>query len=144
MDQFNFIGVKKMIHQYEYLVCYADTDAGQVVHHARYYTMFERARTDLMLSLGLMTSDLQKMGFSGFVVADSQIRYKRSLHLEDKVLIKTYIDEISGSRVFFHHRIEDGDKLITDCKINLALINMEAKPVIVPESIVELLSKYKI
>lgn len=132
-----------MIHKKKFLICYSDTDAGNVVHHARYFCIFERARTEMMLELGIMTSDLQKLGYSGFVIAQSKIRYKRSLYLEDEIEIQTYIDEISGSRVFVRHIIEKEGNLITDCRIELALIDKNGRPVEVPENIKNLLLKYK-
>jgi len=43
------------IHRYALRVFYEDTDAGGVVYHANYLRWFERARTDLLLLLGVGT-----------------------------------------------------------------------------------------
>ena len=44
----------------DFLISYADTDAGGVVYHSRYIDMAERARMEMLHELGISCRDLEK------------------------------------------------------------------------------------
>lgn len=56
-------------------VYYEDTDAGGVVYHARYLHFFERARTELLRSLGFEQQNLFQEYQLAFVVKKMDIDF---------------------------------------------------------------------
>ncbi|MDG4869955.1 YbgC/FadM family acyl-CoA thioesterase, partial [Guyparkeria sp. 1SP6A2] len=53
-------------------VYYEDTDAGGVVYHANYLKFFERARTEILRSLGFSQQRLLEQNI-GFVVRTANV-----------------------------------------------------------------------
>ena len=119
----------------EVQVMFFDTDCGAVVHNIAYLRFIEIARTLLAEELGLHLAEMAETQRYPVVVR-TEIDYKRSAKLADKLVIEGWLDEIERVRFWCAFRIErpsDGT-LIAECRQMLALIQMpDAKLLRLPD-----------
>lgn len=111
-------------------VMFFDTDCGGVVHNIAYLRMIETARTRLASNMGM---DLKTMADTKLfpVVARTEIDYKRSAQLGDKLRIEGTLAHLQRVRFWVEFRMyrESDDALLITCRQSLALVQMpEAKP----------------
>ena len=64
-------------HTTQIRVRYADTDQMKMVYYGRYFEYFEQARSDLLRSIGLPYSEVEKAG-TYLVVIEAHARYRQS------------------------------------------------------------------
>ncbi|PEQ11918.1 thioesterase [Novosphingobium sp. PC22D] len=82
------------VHRYAVRVYYEDTDAGGVVYHANYLRWFERARTDLLILLGVDQRRALEAGEGGYAVSEASIRYLAPARLGDIVRLETVAETV--------------------------------------------------
>ena len=73
-----------------------DTDAGGIVYYVNYLKFMERARTELMRSLGfgkmyIFNHDLM------FVVREMNVQYLRPATLDDELVVTAAVRELRGA-----------------------------------------------
>lgn len=82
-----------------------DLDMNQHVHSSRYLDFVLAARFDQMARCyGLAMDEFTKLGF-GWVIKTSHVEFKRPLGIE-KILVRTWVDEIRTSDVKVHFEID--------------------------------------
>jgi len=109
-------------------VYYEDTDAGGIVYYANYLKYLERARTELIYSLGLKHKKLiEEYGFQ-IVVAHCDIAFKKPAYFEDHLVIKTELKSLSavnrnGSKSLQSRLLDDHNRrrVVSGCKSNFGL-----------------------
>ena len=74
-------------------VYWEDTDAGGIVFYANYLKFFERARTEWLRSLGIEQQALKAHTGGMFVVADTEVRYRRPARLDDSLWVTATLTE---------------------------------------------------
>ena len=116
-------------------VYYEDTDAGGVVYYANYLKYLERARTEALFVIGLTNLKIKNDFGALIIVKSCNIEYKKSAYLEDKLIIKSFINSISKTSFVMIQSIFKDQELIVEAKIHLVFINENAKPVKIPEQI---------
>jgi tol-pal system-associated acyl-CoA thioesterase len=92
-----------------------DTDAQGVVYHTNYLRFFERARSEILDSIGYPMRDIAE-GSHRFVVYEMKIRYHRPAHLGDRLEIRTKVERSSGYRIIFRQEATftgDSSPLVT-------------------------------
>ena len=111
--------------QTEVQVMFFDTDAGAVVHNIAYLRFIEVARTLLAERLGMRLATMaEDKKFP--VVVRTEIDYRRSAKLGDKLVIDGWLDRLERVRFWCSFRITrpaDGT-LIATCRQMLALVEM--------------------
>jgi acyl-CoA thioester hydrolase len=85
-----------------------DTDAQGVVYHANYLRYFERARSEILDSIGYPMRDIAE-GSHRFVVYEMKIRYHRPARLGDRLEIRTQVERSSGYRLIFRQKAAQAD-----------------------------------
>jgi len=96
------------IHKTEVRVIYADTDHGGVAYYASYLRWFEVGRTELLRSVGLTYSEIEKSGILCPVV-EVQCRYIQPARYDDILLIKTRIEKLGRSHIIFGYEIDPSE-----------------------------------
>lgn len=91
-------------HRTEIRVRYADTDQMKFVYYAKYFEYFEQARADLLRSLGMPYSEMEKGGIY-LPVIEASARYKRSARYDDLITVESTLPEIPVARVRINYRI---------------------------------------
>jgi len=103
---------------YQTKVYYEDTDAGGIVYYANYLKYFERARTELIYSLGY-----------------NHITYKKSFKFEDNVTIESFVNKVSNLRIEMIQNALRDKEVIAEAVVELVIIDTAGKPKIIPEDL---------
>jgi len=93
-------------------VRYAETDQMGIVYYANYLVWFELGRVELLRSLGLAYSQLEKDHKLILPVIEANCRYRSPARYDDEILIETRPALVRESVLKFSYRIlracEDG------------------------------------
>lgn len=118
-------------------VYYEDTDAGGVVYHSNYLKFFERARTELLRSVGVSQNILLEQNI-GFVVRHMDIDFIQGARLDDQLQVVTTISELKrASLTFCQEIVNPDDKALCKAMVKVACIdNQKMKPKAMPQSII--------
>ncbi|MEP6602558.1 MAG: thioesterase family protein [Spartobacteria bacterium] len=111
----------------EVQVMFFDTDCGGVVHNIAYLRFVEIARTLLAEELGLPLAEMAETQRYPVVVR-TEIDYRRSAKLADKLVVEGWLDRLERVRFWCGFKIvrPADDTLIAECRQMLALIEMPA------------------
>jgi acyl-CoA thioester hydrolase len=95
-------------------VRYAETDKMGIVYHSNYLIYFETGRTEFITECGMNYSDMEKMGIM-IPVLESNCKYIQGAKYEDKLIVKTWIRELTPVKVEFNYSVvrEKDQKEIT-------------------------------
>ena len=121
-------------------VYYEDTDSGGVVYYANYLKFLERARTEALFSIGFSNKKILDNFNSLIIVKSCNIEYKKSAHLEDELIIRSFVKSITKTSFFMNQIITNKDETIVEAQVHLVFINKEGKLIKIPEDIY---SKFK-
>ncbi len=127
-----------MHHRLKINIYYEDTDCAGVVYYANYLKYFERARTELLRSLGIPVRDLMDEGLY-FVVVKASLDYHRPGRYGDTLLIETEVTHIGSASIEFSHYVRNdltGDMLVSGM-VKIATVTDRLKPVRLPAKIKE-------
>ena len=86
-------------------VRYAETDQMGIVYYANYLVWFEIGRVELLRSLGLAYSQLEKEHECILPVVEATCRYRSPAKYDDEILIETRPALLRGSVLKFAYRI---------------------------------------
>ena len=87
-------------------VRYAETDQMNVVYYANYLVWFEIGRVELLRSLGLSYSNMEREHGLVLPVIEATCRYKAPARYDDEILIETRPVLVRGSVIKFGYRIK--------------------------------------
>jgi acyl-CoA thioester hydrolase len=91
-------------HELEIRVYLEDTDAQGIVYHANYLRYFERARSEILASVGATAVDFGSDRLR-FVVHEVRIKYARPATLGDSLTVRTRVELGSPFRLTYHHDV---------------------------------------
>lgn len=80
-------------------VYYADTDAGGVMYHARYFEFAEAARTEALRAADVPHDRMVCEHGVSFIVQRAEIAYERPARLDELVTIRTLCLQAGGASV---------------------------------------------
>ena len=121
-------------------VYYEDTDAGGVVYYANYLKYLERARTEALTKIGLSNLQIKEKFGSLIIVKSCNIEYKKSVHLEDELTVRSFVKSITKTSFFMNQIITRKDEIVVESQVHLVFVNTEGKPIKIPN---EIYSKFK-
>ena len=100
------IGGNIMIHSFEVIVRYAETDMMGIVHHSVYPIWAEAARTDLMKAMDYSYTEVEK---SGIMLPVTEIRfiYKKPTFYEDIVTITCAVTHLDNRRLKLDYSVKN-------------------------------------
>ena len=116
-------------------VYYEDTDSGGIVYYANYLKFLERARTEALYSIGYSNKKVKEDFESLIIVKACNIEYKKSAHLEDELTVRSFVKSITKTSFFMNQIITKGDDAIVEAQVHLVFVNIEGKPVRIPDEI---------
>ena len=114
-----------------------DTDAGGIVFYANYLRYLERARTELMRSLGLGKAAILEQD-AMFVVHSLQLDYRQAAQLDDELIATARITKAGrASMVFEQFVYRDGEEMMGGT-VKIACVHTQSlKPVAIPGEILQ-------
>lgn len=112
-----------------------DTDAGGIVYYVNYLKYMERARTELLRSLGYDKPAMPEQGLL-LVVHSAGIQYRRSAILDDALRATAAIGKLGRAAVTFEQKIWRGNELICEGVVKVACVADDSRrPCALPEPI---------
>ncbi len=118
--------------RHELKVYYEDTDMGGVVYHSNYLNFLERARTEMLNSIGLTNKKLLEIYKTLIIVKSCNIEYFMSAKLEDKLKIYSKIESVKKVSFDITQYIKKDDNLIAKAKLKLVTVSKQGKPIKIP------------
>ena len=109
-------------------VYYEDTDLSGIVYHANYLKFCERARSELLLSLGIDQRAAAEEGEGHYAVAEANIRWLRPARLGDALMIETRAEELRAASVRLAQRVLRGDDCLAEIAIRVGFIDSDGRP----------------
>ncbi len=120
-----------------YLVSYADTDAGGVLHHARYIELVERDRHEWLKSRNLSFSTFKKKYGLSFVVHNISAKYRQPVFLEEEVNIYTRLRQVDRRGLEWSTVIKKGHKVSCEVITKMVCLNSQTKSIVsVPDLVI--------
>ena len=86
-------------------VRYAETDQMGIVYYANYLVWFEIGRVELLRSLGLAYSQMEKDHKLILPVVEANCRYRAPARYDDEILVKTWVEKAHPRLVTFAYEI---------------------------------------
>ncbi len=124
-------------------IYYEDTDAGGVVFYANYLNYYERARTELLRSMGVEQDALMRDLGIIFVVRSVQIDYLLPAKFNDLLAVTVAIKQLKSASLVFEQTIKCGDVLLNTASVRIACLDLDTlRPKLIPDYLKELLKLY--
>ena len=108
-----------------------DTDAGGIVYYANYLKFMERARTELMRTLGYGKPAL----FDGLqlVVHELNIKYHSPALLDDELKVSAEFTKIGRVTFLMSQTVHRGESLLVEGEVKVACLDaLTKKPAAMP------------
>jgi acyl-CoA thioester hydrolase len=122
---------------------FAETDAMRIVHHTEYFVWFEVARTELLRSIGLPYTEIQRRGFNTPLV-EAFASYKAPARYDDEVEVKISAGRIGRSSLRLEYevvKLPGGELLCTGHTVHV-MVGGDGKPKKIPDDLRERLSSW--
>lgn len=131
-----------MPHDVKIRVRYAETDQMGVVYHSNYLVYFEIGRTETMRQLGISYAELESRGYV-LAVIESQMRHVGSARYDDELTVRTWLREVTKTRLRFEYHVLRGEALLTSGHTVLAFLSRAdgMRPVRSPQDAFDLASR---
>lgn len=126
----------KITFKWPVTIYYEDTDAGGVVYHANYLKFFERARTELLRSQGIIQNTLLEQEV-GFVVRHMDIDYIQGATLDEQLEVLTSIVNLKRASISFCQELVNLEgRILCKATVKVACVNIkQMKPQAIPSNI---------
>jgi acyl-CoA thioester hydrolase len=120
----------------EVRVYYEDTDTSGIVYHANYLRFIERGRTELLRSFGLNHRELlDGPAPLAFAVRRMSLSFERPAHIDDLLIVETWVVAVSGARLTMHqHVLDDQGTTLFAADVEIACLSPDGKPKRLPEA----------
>ena len=117
-------------------IYYKDVDQMGIVYYSRYYEYFEEARTELLESIGLDVTNVEKSGIT-LPVISSHCEYNKGAKFEQNILVKASIESKPKSKLHIDYLvfIENEKDFIVSGYTEHAFVNNNGKAVRAPKII---------
>jgi acyl-CoA thioester hydrolase len=127
-------------------VYWEDTDAGGIVYYANYLKFMERARTELLRSLGIHQSLLVEEQGIIFAIVSVNVEYKLPARLDDQLVVTCEVATEGRASFAFQQSIwreRIGGELLTTGGTRVACLDHESlRPRRLPEVLVQGIMRY--
>jgi acyl-CoA thioester hydrolase len=124
-------------------VRYADTDAMKVVNNGKYFEYFEVGRTELLRSVGLLYTDIEKQGIL-IAVVEAYAKYRKSARYDDLLTIEASVSETPVARIRIQYRIfmeGDAEPIVEGYTVHSFLNEATGRPMRAPAMFVQTLQE---
>jgi acyl-CoA thioester hydrolase len=124
-------------HRFALTVYFEDTDTAGVVYYANYLKFMERARSDMLRSVGIDQRQVLESGAGAYYVAEANIRYLRSARLGDDLVVVSNVEQVRAASVVIQQRVIRGEELLTEARVTAAFLDANGRPQRQPRDWVE-------
>lgn len=131
-------------HETRLRVRYSETDQMGYVYYGQYLTYLEVARTELIRSLGMPYSELERAHGVMLPVREARLLYRRPVRYDEEIVMRTRIAEKPERRVKFETQILNGSgEVLTEGWVELVFVSAATmRPCRPPEAFMELMNRH--
>lgn len=115
-------------HHFALRVYIEDTDLGGVVYHANYLRFLERARSDMLRSVGIDQRAAIENGEGVYAVAEAHIKYRKPARLDDDLVVVSHLDQVRGASCVIRQQIVRGPDVVADATMTVAFLGPDGRP----------------
>lgn len=109
-----------------------DTDAGGIVYYVNYLKFMERARTEMLRSLGFEFAQLEAEGLQ-FVVHSVSANYRKPARVDDELTVTASVQQLARTYVVFHQQVRRDADILCDAQVKVACVDTaHLKPAALP------------
>ncbi len=130
-------------HRFRLRVYFEDTDAGGIVYYANYLKYAERARTELLRTIGFESSAYMENKGIGFAVRYCRADFIRPAKLDDQLEVATRVLKVKGASLRLRQVIKRDEEELVDMEIRLACMDAKGKPARLPDGLGDALETRK-
>ncbi len=130
-------------HTTQIRVRYADTDQMRMVYYGKYFEYFEQGRSDLLRSIGLSYSEIEKGG-TFLPVIEAFARYRQSARYDELITLESVVEEMPVARIRINYRIfreGENDPMVEGYTIHSFLNAATGKPTRAPAQFLQVLQE---
>lgn len=120
------------VHVFPVRVYYEDTDAAGIVYHANYLRFAERARTEMMRSLGVESSKLMRREGLNFAVSRCTVDYLKPARLDDALEVHTRVTDVGRASLAAEQTVKRAGNTVARIVLRLAVIDQSGRAVRLP------------
>lgn len=131
-------------HSTEIRVRYADTDKMQFVYNGKYLEYFEVGRTELLRSLGLPYSEVEKAGYQ-LPLLEAGLKYINPARYDDLLIVTATVKELYSPKVHIEYIIKrkETEEIIAEGFTTHIFMKAETKKAVRPPKIyIDILAPY--
>ncbi len=122
-------------HRFQIRVYFEDTDAGGIVYYANYLKYADRARTELLRTMGFESSTFMEKEGVGLAVRYCRADFIRPAKLDDQLEVATNVLEVKGASISLRQVIKRGGEELVDMEIRLACMDANGKAARLPDGL---------
>ena len=116
------------VHRFPVRAYFEDTDLTGVVYHANYLRYMERARSDMLVLVGIDQQSQMTSGEGYWAVADVTIAYKRPAKFGDDLIVESRVTRVRAAATVMQQTIKRGAEVLTDATVTAAWLDMRGRP----------------
>ena len=124
-------------------VRYADTDQMGYVYYGNYAQYYEVGRVEALRDIGMTYKEMEEKGVM-LPVLSLQIKYIKPARYDDLLTIETKLEQLSGTRIKFEHKIyNEAKELLNTGMVELVFVSAHTKrPCAAPAEFIEKLNAH--
>lgn len=126
-------------HVFPVRVYFEDTDAAGIVYYANYLKFAERARTEMMRTLGVDHGAMFEDG-TYFIVRRCAVDYLRPARLDDVLEVHSAVTEIGGASLSLRQVIRRDRDDVARLDVRLACVGRAGKPARIPQPVRDIIA----
>ncbi len=115
-----------MIHKFPVRVYYEDTDMAGIVYYANYLKFIERARSTLVLEIGIDQVAMREQELV-FAIKKVNADYIGSAKLNDDLTVETTLSEVTGAKIVFRQNVFRDSQIIFSALVTVVCITIPGK-----------------
>ena len=119
-------------HRFTIRVYYEDTDTGGVVYHANYLKFAERARSEMLRSIGIEQEALRRTTGLAFAVHHCTVDFIQPARLDDELTVITQVTALGGASIAFQQQIQRQNTKLTHLTLRVACVGSNGRPCRLP------------
>lgn len=123
------------VHIFPVRVYYEDTDVGGVVYYANYLKFAERARTEMLRTIGYSHSDMIEREGLAFAVRRCEADYIKPATFDDALEVHTGNIDIEAASLWMDQGIRRDGNELAHLRIRLVCLSREGRPARLPSGL---------
>jgi acyl-CoA thioester hydrolase len=115
-------------HHFALRVYFEDTDLTGVVYHANYLRYMERARSDMLLAVGIDQRAVFEAGEGAYALRAIQLEYRAPARLGEELIVVSRLMTIRAASVVIQQRVMRGQTIVAAGEVEAAFVSPTGRP----------------